>query len=658
MEIYCKTCDRLLGHYPDEKIPPGVKGYTTCKTCGEKIELFRKPEGTPEAKNTGTAEIPPLSSPPAHDDITSNHSLLSKQKDRGVKKADFVTLALALALLFVIAIVVIYKPDFDPSTFLPQNFQKSLSAMHVEAGQYEVKRSPEELSISKKPIETISIYEIVALRNMLKEKRFKDLNVMLEKYQQAFEKDPTDEYKVNNAFTAFCNLDSSYEVYFKEWITHFPDDYQPYLAMAEYHYERGWKSRGYAIAEYTSEEQYEGMRSYFSKALENIDSALAIKPNLLPAHDIMIGISNASSLGGSEDKVIARAIKQFPYSFLIRTTAFWAKAPKWGGSNYERIKIAEEAEKYVDKNPNLSSLYGLIYVIQGNALKNDKKYEKAKGMYKKALAYGERASIYKELAENNFNHDKDYDAALENITRSINIYPVEEDYYLFRSKIYFKIGRIDKASEDLLNFVRINPLNREGIIKSNVEKLSSINGEGFEGQGKEVNWLHNPGADESTNGWYPYKNAGAHKGPGGNNYFYVRDGHTMSQNIYIPEGTGWYALYVGRASINRKGDEFPDNGLPHISSYMLDDNSKIKNQPFGQQLSDYHFRHNYNDDWVPMWGIWQIDDEATRITFFMRQSNKDKSDLGDIEARFDDLGLYFFKTEKEANAFLKNILKI
>ena len=44
MEIYCKTCDKILGHYPDEKIPPNIKGHTTCKLCGKRIEIFRKTE--------------------------------------------------------------------------------------------------------------------------------------------------------------------------------------------------------------------------------------------------------------------------------------------------------------------------------------------------------------------------------------------------------------------------------------------------------------------------------------------------------------------------------------------------------------------------------------------------------------------------------------
>ncbi|MDH3974838.1 MAG: DUF3817 domain-containing protein [Deltaproteobacteria bacterium] len=50
MEIYCKTCDKVLGYYPDEKIPPNVRGYTTCKLCGEQIEIFKKVEQSKAGK--------------------------------------------------------------------------------------------------------------------------------------------------------------------------------------------------------------------------------------------------------------------------------------------------------------------------------------------------------------------------------------------------------------------------------------------------------------------------------------------------------------------------------------------------------------------------------------------------------------------------------
>lgn len=52
MEIYCKTCDKVLGHYPDEKIPFNVKGHTNCKLCGDRIEIFRTSEKPAPGKST------------------------------------------------------------------------------------------------------------------------------------------------------------------------------------------------------------------------------------------------------------------------------------------------------------------------------------------------------------------------------------------------------------------------------------------------------------------------------------------------------------------------------------------------------------------------------------------------------------------------------
>jgi hypothetical protein len=56
VEVYCKKCEKVLGAIPDEKIPPGIKKYATCHTCGEKILLFREPE---PSQNTELDESPP-----------------------------------------------------------------------------------------------------------------------------------------------------------------------------------------------------------------------------------------------------------------------------------------------------------------------------------------------------------------------------------------------------------------------------------------------------------------------------------------------------------------------------------------------------------------------------------------------------------------------
>lgn len=56
MEIYCDRCEKVLGQYADEKIPLNVKGVTSCKLCGEEIEIFRTGSGQSTRKTSGGEE--------------------------------------------------------------------------------------------------------------------------------------------------------------------------------------------------------------------------------------------------------------------------------------------------------------------------------------------------------------------------------------------------------------------------------------------------------------------------------------------------------------------------------------------------------------------------------------------------------------------------
>ena len=182
MEIYCKKCDKVLGHYPDEKIPLNVKGHTTCKLCGSRIELFRSEEtpsinkitevpeapvdvpsmpeapvddsSVPEASfddlSASEASVDAPSVPEATvearniiDDIALSIPVLSGRKDRGVKKGDLI--ALLAGVLILAAILFIYKPDFDPSKFFPPNLQAEFAAEMMNSEKNRDGRLPEAL---------------------------------------------------------------------------------------------------------------------------------------------------------------------------------------------------------------------------------------------------------------------------------------------------------------------------------------------------------------------------------------------------------------------------------------------------------------------------------------------------------------------------------
>ena len=179
------------------------------------------------------------------------------------------------------------------------------------------------------------------------------------------------------------------------------------------------------------------MRSYFSKAEENLKVALKINPNLIVGYQILIGIYNANGNDADEDRIIEKASELFPYFFLIRSASLWAKELRWGGSYATMEKIAKNGEKYCNINPKLAALYGFIYCDQAKNFKHNKRYEKAIDLFTKAISFGDHWAFYNERAHVYHYYLKEYDRALEDINTSIELRPTIDENYRMRSRIYF-----------------------------------------------------------------------------------------------------------------------------------------------------------------------------------------------------------------------------
>jgi tetratricopeptide (TPR) repeat protein len=322
---------------------------------------------------------------------------------------------------------------------------RSLFGSHV----YEVTKASKNLPVSTKSDDTIEIAQVVELRRMLQDGQPDRLNLVLEKYQKLFEENPCNEYKVYDAYHAFGITVPSYEGLLERWITASPDKYQPYLAIAQYYYAKGWENRGPKWAKDTPEEHFEGMRLYFSEAEENIKAALKINPNLIVGYHLLINIYNAKGDNASENGIIQKASNLFPASFIILTDILWAKEPQWGGSYATMEAIAKGAEKDCDINPKLAALYGFIYSYQAKNFKRNKRYEEAVDLLTKAISFGDHWEFYNERANVYHFCLKEYDRALEDINRSIELRPTIDECYRMRSRIYFAKGDYDDSLKDL-----------------------------------------------------------------------------------------------------------------------------------------------------------------------------------------------------------------
>jgi tetratricopeptide (TPR) repeat protein len=120
-------------------------------------------------------------------------------------------------------------------------------------------------------------------------------------------------------------------------------------------------------------------------------------------------------------------------------------------------EIAKKAEKYFDKNPELPILYGMIYYDQGRAFKENKKFKKALELQDKALLFGSHWAFYNERATIYHFFLKEYDVALDNINRSIELRPVISESYLLRSRIFFAKEDYFNSISDLQTAERLKP---------------------------------------------------------------------------------------------------------------------------------------------------------------------------------------------------------
>ena len=175
----------------------------------------------------------------------------------------------------------------------------------------------------------------------------------------------------------------------------------------------------------------------------------------------------------------------------------------------------------------------------------------------------------------------------------------------------------------------------------------------------QTNLLLNPNADSGTEGWRRDGDAVIEEFRG-EKVFVIRDRPNsnggFSQDVDIdPLGVGKYALFLGRGSSERVNADGAITGLPNLYGYML--SSKSSN---GGKINEYLQGQNMlgtslvPDAWVTMYGIFRIPERTVAIRFFLHQASRKGVPPNGSAARFDDVGLYLFETEKEALEFVKS----
>ncbi len=317
-----------------------------------------------------------------------------------------------------------------------------------------IKRVPEPLSVQPVRLGTNPDGQAyqgsikLKLRTLLQQKKFNELNRVLDGYHTSSELNILAEENLFTAYDAFRINDMAYEALLHAWVKAPPDSYQPYLARATYYYSLGWKSRGGKWASETKKENFNKMNSYFNKAIKDIDKALSINKQSMVPYNLLIGITNAQGKDDEKAMILRTALDINPASFRVRSHYLKTLTPRWGGSFEEMQEFIEGSLVHVVDNPKLELLKGYMYAEAGDLKASSKTYSKAEKMYTAALTFGENHETLMDRGKNSYRREN-YKDALKDLNRAIELYPENGKYYYWRSKTYSKLLQDDKASTDI-----------------------------------------------------------------------------------------------------------------------------------------------------------------------------------------------------------------
>lgn len=194
------------------------------------------------------------------------------------------------------------------------------------------------------------------------------------------------------------------------------------------------------------------------------------------------------------------------------------------------------------------------------------------------------------------------------------------------------------------------------ILKRSIESLLLFSLLALSANAQTNNLLKNPRVDDGANLWRAYGDARIEQTADGNWRFVVRNKGHFAQDVELPDDpVGKYALLIGRAASERINPDGAITGLPYIYGYIM----RKSANPNGERILSYLQSPEMlcsarkENEWVTLFGIFQVPGEARAITLFLNQAERKNVPQNGSAAWFDDLGLYLFATEAEARAFVK-----
>jgi len=307
----------------------------------------------------------------------------------------------------------------------------------------------------------LSYVDRSALRSLLGHGKYRELSAYIEQFESNAKADFHNEYQINDCADSFESSERQIEASLDAWVKETPDSFAPYLARGAHRFAVGFAERGTEFAHETDADNFKAMEASFALAFADLEKALQIDPQLMPARRDELRIAFAGSAHRRDfDAIVARALEVCPSCFQIRATIQAALEPRWGGS-YEKMAAAALAAKPA-LNPRFKLLSGYALIDRAATARQNKDLALAQSLAEQAVALGDNADFLYELAWILRGRHDDA-SALRAVNRALEVRPLRPELLFLRANIHTQTATLDweAAHRDLLTGLRLAPADAE-----------------------------------------------------------------------------------------------------------------------------------------------------------------------------------------------------
>ena len=247
------------------------------------------------------------------------------------------------------------------------------------------------------------------------------------------------------AFYAFSRADPTIAGPLVRWRNAYSKSYAPHLAFGLYSTAVGWAMRGEEYVHQTHKKRFEEMHTYFNAAEDALRMALQINPKIESAWTTLIDLAKVRGRKIEMMAYLNEAIAALPNHSEVYWTYFKAIAPKWGGSQKQRVALKIRIMANYPNDPDFAWLHSEENFEEAWRFYREDRYAESFERFKAMIAQRDTGARRKGLAWSLVSMGKLKEGIAE-MEKAVSMRPTDATIYADLARLQFSVLEMQTAA--------------------------------------------------------------------------------------------------------------------------------------------------------------------------------------------------------------------